>query len=112
LPPVVQSVIDALVAGIPGVRQAAGDARITTVFAPSELSAEVLEQADKEGVPHDEIHGVLYRGRAFIVCQNLKTVQDGEEVLAHQWQSWEMRPPNSGGRGLKLQVGTPSDLIE
>lgn len=84
LAPVDQSVIDGLVAGIPGVRQAAGDARITTVFAPSELSAEVLAEADKQGISHDEIHGVLYKGRAYIVRQNLKTRQDVEEVLVHE----------------------------
>lgn len=84
LAPVDQSVIDGLVAGLPGVRQAAGDARITTVFAPSELLPEVLAEADNQGIPHDEIHGVLYKGRAYIVRQNLKTRQEAEEVLVHE----------------------------
>lgn len=52
------------------------------MFAPTERPAEVLEQADKEGIPHGEIQGVLYKGRAYIVRQNLKTRQDVEEVLA------------------------------
>ncbi|MDP2828634.1 MAG: hypothetical protein Q8O37_08510 [Sulfuricellaceae bacterium] len=80
LPPVARSVIDTLVSRIDGVRQAAGDARITVVFAPSELPAEVLEQAKLQDIPENEIHGVLYNGQAFIVRQNLKTRQDVEEV--------------------------------
>ncbi len=84
LPPVSQSVIDGLVAGLPGVRQAAGDARITTLFSPSELPSEVLDQARAEGIPENEIHGVLFNGRAYIVRQNLKTRQDVEEVLLHE----------------------------
>ena len=84
LPPVSQSVIDGLVAGLPGVRQAAGDARITTLFSPSELPSEVLDQARTEGIPENEIHGVLFNGRAYIVRQNLKTRQDVEEVLLHE----------------------------
>jgi hypothetical protein len=84
LPPVSQSVIDGLIAGLPGVRQAAGDARITTLFSPSELPSEVLDQAREEGIPENEIHGVLFNGRAYIVRQNLKTRQDVEEVLLHE----------------------------
>lgn len=84
LPPVDQSIIDSLIAGINGVRQAAGDARITTVFSPSELSADVLEQADKQGIPHDEIAGFLYKGHATIVRQNIKSRQEAEETLLHE----------------------------
>lgn len=84
LPPVDQSVVDGLIVGLSGVRQAAGDARIVTVFAPSELPAEVLKEAEKQGIPQAEIHGVLYKGFAYIVRQNLKTRQDVEEVLVHE----------------------------
>ncbi|MBI5658632.1 MAG: hypothetical protein HZC43_03575 [Nitrosomonadales bacterium] len=88
LPPVDQSIIDALVSRINGVRQAAGDARITVVFAPSKLPADVLKQAKLQGVPENEIHGVLHNGRAYIVRQNRKTEQDIEEdieeVLMHE----------------------------
>ncbi len=84
LPPVDQSVIDALINRINGVRQAAGDARITSVFSPLDLPSAVKKQAELEGIPDNEIHGVLYNGRAYIVRQNLKTRQDVEEVLAHE----------------------------
>jgi len=84
LPPVAQSVVDELIAGLPGVRQAASDARIITVFAPSELSAEILKEAEKQGIPPNEIHGVLHNGFVYIVRQNLKNRQDVEEVLAHE----------------------------
>ena len=84
LPPVAQSVVDELIAGLPGVRQAASDARIITVFAPSELSAAILKEAEKQGIPPNEIHGVLHNGFVYIVRQNLKNRQDVEEVLAHE----------------------------
>ncbi|WP_448510006.1 LPD1 domain-containing protein, partial [Immundisolibacter sp.] len=84
LPPVAQSIVDELVAGLPGVRQAASDARIITVFAPSELPAAILKEAEEQGIPPNEIHGVLHNGFAYIVRQNLKNRQDVEEVLAHE----------------------------
>lgn len=54
-----QSVIDTLINGISGVREVASDARITVVTSPSELPVKILEQAKLEGIPEDEIHGVL-----------------------------------------------------
>jgi hypothetical protein len=84
LPPIAQSVIDALINRISGVRKVASDARITVVTSPSELPVKILEQAKLEGIPEDEIHGVLYKGVAYIVRQNLKTKQDVEEVLLHE----------------------------
>ncbi len=84
LPSVDQSVIDGLIDGMPGARQAAGDARIVTVFTPSELPSEVLKEAERQGIPQAGIHGVLYKGFAYIVRQNLKSRQDVEEVLAHE----------------------------
>lgn len=84
LPPVSESFINDAISRIDGVRQVAGDARITVVFAPSELPTQILKQAEIQGVPQNEIHGVLHNGRAYIVRQNLKTEQDVEEVLAHE----------------------------
>lgn len=83
-PPVDRSIIDALISSINGVRQAAGDARITVTATPSELPVKVLEQAKLQGVPENEIHGVLYKGRAYIVHSNLKSKADVEEVLLHE----------------------------
>lgn len=84
LPPVSESLIQALIDGIPGVRQAAGNARISVVATPAELPVEVLAQAKAQGIPENEIHGVLFNGHAYIVRQNLKSRQDVEEVLAHE----------------------------
>jgi hypothetical protein len=82
--PVDQSVIDGFIDKINGVRQAAGEARISVVTTPAELPVKILEQAELEQIPHNEIHGVLYKGHAYIVRQNLKTSQDVEEVLLHE----------------------------
>ena len=54
-----------------GVRQIAGDARVTVVFSPSELPQHLIDPAIAQGIPLDEIQGVLYKGHAYIVRGNL-----------------------------------------
>ena len=65
--PVDQSVIDGFIDKINGVRQAAGEARISVVTAPTELPVKILEQAELEQIPLNEIHGVLYKYHDYIV---------------------------------------------
>jgi N12 class adenine-specific DNA methylase/predicted RNA methylase len=85
LPPVSQSVIDGLVAGLNRViGHTAGEASISVVFAVDELPEAILVQAATEKIPHDEILGVLHNGRAYIVRQNIKTKQEAEETLVHE----------------------------
>ena len=52
-----------------GVRQAASDARITVAATTAELPIEILAQAKAQDIPENEIHGVLYKGHAYIVRQ-------------------------------------------
>lgn len=84
LPPVDESVINSIINKINGVRQTAGEARIHVVTAPAELPVKILEQAKLEGIPENEIHGVIYKGHVYIVRQNLKDRKDVEEVLVHE----------------------------
>jgi len=55
---------------ISGVRQAAGDARIYVAGSTTELAVEILAQSKAEGIPENEIHGVLGQGGAYnAVCE-------------------------------------------
>ena len=67
LPPIEESVLAGQIAAFRSVRQVASQANITTRFDPSSLPTEALAQADKEGIPHNEIHGVLYKDTVYIV---------------------------------------------
>ncbi len=73
--------IDSLISRIRGVRQAASDARISVAGTTTELPVKILEEAKAQGIPDNEIHGVLYKGHAYIVRQNLKTQQIRRDTL-------------------------------
>ena len=52
------------------VRQAAGYARIDVAATTTELPVEILAQSKAEGIPENEIHGVLGQGGAYnAVCE-------------------------------------------
>lgn len=59
-------------------------ANVVIVGTVRDLPQKVQVAAIKQKIKPEQIHGVIYRGGAYLVRANLKTVADVKEVIVHE----------------------------
>lgn len=75
--------IEAIAVRVAGVNSV-GRRLVNVVDGAAGLPAEVRQHMADEGVPAEEVRGVHWKGRTWLVAENLHSVQDVEETLFHE----------------------------